>query len=206
MAFPNKTIDEAIDEYASLKVADIMHTAKYEMADPFKALETITRKLGLEDIRLVTGDELPSAIRKLLGEEKNLRSSLLQTTGNIIASTSQKKALDQIADMGLSNGWLFRTKEEALGKGILNAAPLTDVKGSGFLLNDAIGLYGTPEIIKQLGGYSLFDGFLKSTIYQNILAAKAMVQGGKTLYSPATQMRNVGSAALFALKCRTYWW
>jgi hypothetical protein len=60
-------------------------------------------------------------------------------------------------------------------------------------------LYGTPEIIKQLGGYSLFDGFLKSTIYQNILAAKAMVQGGKTLYSPATQMRNVGSAALFAL-------
>ena len=199
MAFPNKTIEEAIDEYASLKVADIMHTAKYEMADPFKALETITRKLGLDDIKLVTGDELPSAIKKLLGEEKNLRSSLLQTTGNIIASTSQKKALDQIADMGLSNGWLFRTKEEALGKGILNAAPLTDVKGSGFLLNDAIGLYGTPEIIKQLGGYSLFDGFLKSTIYQNILAAKAMVQGGKTLYSPATQMRNVGSAALFAL-------
>ena len=199
MAFPNKSIEEAIDEYASLKVADIMHTAKYEMADPFRALENITRKLSLDDLKLVTGDELPTAIKKLLGEEKNLRSSLLQTTGNIIASTSQKKSLDRIAEMGLSNGWLFRTKEEALGKGILNAAPLTDVKGSGFLLNDAIGLYGTPEIIKQLGGYSLFDGFLKSTIYQNILAAKAMVQGGKTLYSPATQMRNVGSAALFAL-------
>tara|TARA_Y100000768_G_C23989259_1_gene691058 strand:- start:198 stop:6953 length:6756 start_codon:yes stop_codon:yes gene_type:complete len=200
MAFPDKSIAEAIDEFASLKVADIMHTARYEMSDPFKALENIAfRKLGLDDISLVTGDELPKAIRALLGEEKNLRSSLLQTTGNIIASTSQKKALDQIAQMGLANGWLFRSADEALGKGILNAAPLTDVKGSGFLLNDAIGLYGTPEIIKQLGGYSLFDGFLKSTIYQNILAAKAMVQGGKTLYSPATQMRNVGSAALFAL-------
>ena len=200
MAFPDRSIAEAIDEFASLKVADIMHTARYEMSDPFKALENIAfRKLGLDDISLVTGDELPKAIRALLGEEKNLRSSLLQTTGNIIASTSQKKALDQIAQMGLANGWLFRSADEALGKGILNAAPLTDVKGSGFLLNDAIGLYGTPEIIKQLGGYSLFDGFLKSTIYQNILAAKAMVQGGKTLYSPATQMRNVGSAALFAL-------
>ena len=199
MAFPNKTIEQAIDEFASLKVADIMHTAKYEMSEPFKALETITRKLGLEDIVLRTGEELPLAIRKLLGEEKNLRSSLLQTTGNIIASTSQKKALDKIAEMGLANGWLFRTQDEALGKGILNAASLSDVKGSGFLLNDAIGLYGTPELIKQLGGYSLFDGFLKSTIYQNILAMKAMVQGGKTLYSPATQMRNVGSAALFAL-------
>jgi len=199
MAFPNKSIADAIDEFASLKVADIMHTAKYEMSEPFKALETITRKLGLDDLVLRTGEELPLAIRKLLGEEKNLRSSLLQTTGNIIASTSQKKALDQIADMGLSNGWLFRTQDEALGKGILNAASLSDVKGSGFLLNDAIGLYGTPELIKQLGGYSLFDGFLKSTVYQNILAMKAMVQGGKTLYSPATQMRNVGSAALFAL-------
>ena len=200
MAFPDRSIAEAIDEFASLKVADIMHTARYEMSDPFKALENIAfRKLGLDDISLVTGDELPKAIKALLGEEKNLRSSLLQTTGNIIASTSQKKALDQIAQMGLANGWLFRSADEALGKGILNAAPLTDVKGSGFLLNDAIGLYGTPEIIKQLGGYSLFDGFLKSTIYQNILAAKAMVQGGKTLYSPATQMRNVGSAALFAL-------
>ena len=199
MAFPNKNIADAIDEFASLKVADIMHTAKYEMSEPFKALETITRKLGLDDIVLRTGEELPLVLRRLLGEEKNLRSSLLQTTGNIIASTSQKKSLDKIAEMGLANGWLFRTQDEALGKGILNAASLSDVKGSGFLLNDAIGLYGTPELIKQLGGYSLFDGFLKSTIYQNILAMKAMVQGGKTLYSPATQMRNVGSAALFAL-------
>ena len=132
MAFPNKTIEQAIDEFASLKVADIMHTAKYEMSEPFKALETITRKLGLEDIVLRTGEELPLAIRKLLGEEKNLRSSLLQTTGNIIASTSQKKALDKIAEMGLANGWLFRTQDEALGKGILNAASLSDVKGSGF--------------------------------------------------------------------------
>ena len=100
MAFPKKSIEEAIDEYASLKVADIMHTAKYEMADPFRALENITRKLSLDDLKLVTGDELPTAIKKLLGEEKNLRSSLLQTTGNIIASTSQKKSLDRIAEMG----------------------------------------------------------------------------------------------------------
>ena len=91
---------------------------------------------------------------------------------------------------------MFRTKEEALGKGILNAAPLTDVKGLGFLLNDAIGLWrGTPEIIKQLGGYSLFDGFLKAQSIANILQQSC--KEDKTLYSPATQMRNVGSAALF---------
>ena len=31
MAFPDKSIADAIDEFASLKVADIMHTAEYEM-------------------------------------------------------------------------------------------------------------------------------------------------------------------------------
>ena len=62
-----------------------------------------------------------------------------------------------------------------------------------------MGLFGTPEMIKQLGGYSIFDSALKYKVYQNLLAFKAMVQGGKTLYSPATQMRNFGSASLFAL-------
>ena len=200
-SFPDQPIAKAIDEYAELKVADIMHTARYEIDDPFKALEKIVnKKLGLEDIRIKTGEEVPAAIRKLLGEEKNLKSSLLQTTGNMIASTQQKTALDRLAKMGLENGWLFNTAEEALTKGkIYNAARLTDVKGTGFLLNDAIGLYGTPEMVRQLSGYSIFDSALKYKVYQNLLAFKAMVQGGKTLYSPATQMRNFGSASLFAM-------
>ena len=200
-AFPDQPIAKAIDDFAELKVADIMHTARYELDDPFKALSNIVnKKLGMDEVKIVTGEEVPGAIRKLLGEEKNLRSSLLQTTGNIIASTQQKTALDEIARMGLENGWLFRTAEEALGKGkIFNAARLDDVKASGFLPSDAMGLFGTPEMIKQLGGYSIFDSALKYKIYQNLLAFKAMVQGGKTLYSPATQMRNFGSASLFAL-------
>jgi len=199
-AFPDQPIAKAIDDYAELKVADIMHTARYELDDPFRALEKITKKLNLDDLKIVTGEEVPAALRKLLGEEKNLKSSLLQTTGNMIASTQQKIALDEIAKMGLEGGWLFRSAEEALGKGkILNPARLDDIKTQGFLPNDAIGMFGTPELIRQLGGYSIFDSALKYKIYQNILAFKAMVQGGKTLYSPATQMRNFGSASLFAM-------
>jgi len=199
-AFPDQPIAKAIDDYAELKVADIMHTARYELDDPFRALEKIAKKLNLDDLKIVTGEEVPVALRKLLGEEKNLKSSLLQTTGNMIASTQQKRALDEIAKMGLEGGWLFRSAEEALGKGkILNPARLDDIKTQGFLPNDAIGMFGTPELIRQLGGYSIFDSALKYKIYQNILAFKAMVQGGKTLYSPATQMRNFGSASLFAM-------
>ena len=48
------------------------------------------------------GNMLPPL--ELLGEEKNLRSSLLQTTGNIIASTSQKKSLDRTPRVALIIG------------------------------------------------------------------------------------------------------
>ena len=48
-AFPDEPIAKAIDDYAELKVADIMHTARYELDDPFRALEKIAKKLNLED-------------------------------------------------------------------------------------------------------------------------------------------------------------
>ena len=208
LAFPNaKNLDEAINSLAELKVADLMHVARYEMEDPIRALRKITGKLeasgvrGLVDpLEIFTGQELPAVIRQLMGEEKNLKNSLMQTTGNIIASTQQKEALDRIAKLGLENGWLFNSADDALTKGkIFNSIPVGDIKGAGFLPSDILGLHGTPEMVKQLSGYSIFDSALKYKFYQNLLAFKAMVQGGKTLYSPATQMRNFGSAGLFAM-------
>ena len=190
----------SIDEYARLQVADILHTAYYEGLDPLRALNKIAKKIELDDIKIVTGEELPKVLKTLLGEEKNLKSSVLQTTGNIIAGVEQKKALDKIAVMGLENGWLFNTEKRALtAGGISNAAQITDLKGSGFLPSSIQGLLATPELAAQLSGYNIFDSFLKSKAYQNLIAFKAMVQSGKTLYSPSTQMRNLGSASLFAL-------
>ena len=200
--FPDLSLTEAVAEMARLKVSDLLMTARYEASDPLNAFKEIGKSLELDsDIKYLTGEELPKVLRTLLGEEKNLRSSVLQTTGNIISSTYQKASLDRIAIMGLENGWLFNTAEEALYSPlkIRNAAKVTDIKGAGFLPSDVINLYGSPEIVKQLSGYSIFDSALKYKLYQNLIAFKATVQGGKTLYSPATQMRNFGSAAFFAL-------
>ena len=199
--FPDLPLSKAIEEMAELKLADILKVARYESEDPLAALTKISKRLDPDtDLKLLTGEELPKVMRTYLGEEKDLRSSLLQTTGNILASTYQKTALDRIAVMGLENGWLFVDDIAAknIGK-MTNPSQLVDVKGSGFLPSDIIGTWGTPELVKQLSGYSIFDSLLKFKLYQNLIAFKAMVQGGKTLYSPATQMRNFGSAAFFAL-------
>ena len=208
IAFPEaKSLDEAIQSLAELRVGDLMHIARYEMEDPIRAFRKVVDRLEKSNVpnlpdplEIYTGQELPAVMRKLMGEETSLKNTLLQTTGNIVSSTQQKMALDRLAKLGLENKWLFRDQTEALNVGkIYDSIPVTDIKGAGFLPSDIIGLHGAPEMVKQLSGYSIFDSALKYKFYQNLLAFKSMVQGGKTLYSPATQMRNFGSAGLFAM-------
>ena len=200
LAFPDRPLAEAIKQSAELRVADFMETLRYEMDDPLIGMQKAAQKdLGLEDLVLRTGEELPTVLRKLLGEENNLKASVLQTASSLSHQAAQKIALDRVARLGLEGGWLFRTAEEArdLGK-IINASQVKET-GTGLLQTDAVGLYGAPEIVGQLNGFNMFDSILKNKIYHNLIAFKATVQGGKTLYSPATQARNFGSASLFAL-------
>ena len=104
-AFPDQPIAKAIDDYAELKVADIMHTARYELDDPFRALEKIAKKLNLDDLKIVTGEEVPVALRKLLGEEKNLKSSLLLDNRKHDSQHTTKRSIDEIAKIGFRR-WL----------------------------------------------------------------------------------------------------
>jgi len=200
LAFPDRPLVEAIKQSAELRVADFMETLRYEMDDPLIGMQKAAQKdLGLEDLVIRTGEELPTVLRKLLGEENNLKASVLQTASSLSHQAAQKIALDRVARLGLEGGWLFRTAEEARDMGkIINASQVKET-GTGLLQTDAVGLYGAPEIVGQLNGFNMFDSILKNKIYHNLIAFKATVQGGKTLYSPATQARNFGSASLFAL-------
>ena len=65
---------------------------------------------------LKTGEELPDAIKKLLGQEKDLRSQVLFTVADANASNASLKGMDMIAQIGLKNGWLFRSPEQAVTK------------------------------------------------------------------------------------------
>ena len=40
-----------------------------------------------------TGEELPDVIKKLLGEENNLRSSVMQTTSSLVTQATKFKKL-----------------------------------------------------------------------------------------------------------------
>jgi hypothetical protein len=189
-------------EYGRDLVNKILVDGRGEGRNPLSMLKYIGQNI-LRDKKykfLKTGEELPDAIRKLLGEEINLKASIMFTTTDAVAALAQKRAADFIAKSGLKNGWLFRDEALAITK-YPGAQQITKLPLLGNQMKTELtGLWTSPEYVQMLmGSGGGFHSKVLANFYKNwILRPKAMVQAGKTLYSPQTQVRNVTAGTLFA--------
>ena len=88
-----------LDKYADDMVNHMLAQSKKGGANPVKVLKDIGAKLLRQDKYqfLKTGEELPDVIKKLLGKEKDLRSQVLFTVSDVIASNASKNGFDMIA-------------------------------------------------------------------------------------------------------------
>ena len=195
----------AIEKYADDIVNDILAVGKTGGVNPVKVLQKIgsdENLLRMDKFKfLKTGEELPQAIRKLLGQEKDLKSQVLFTVSDAIAANAKKKGFDMIAQIGLKNGWLYRTAAEAKPR-FVNAQKIsgTDLNRLGGLKSQLENLWTSPElkqVLLQQG--TPLDNLARIPVFRQLLQFKVAVQAGKTLYSPQTQVRNVTSASFFAL-------
>jgi len=102
-SFPKLKPEQAYIESAKMHAEDILRTGKAEGKAPLKQLKDIgTRILQNDKFKfLKTGEELPDAIKNLLGPERNLKASVAYTTSEAISSMANKKAADYIAQSGL---------------------------------------------------------------------------------------------------------
>jgi hypothetical protein len=120
--FAAKSVDESYKESAKMMVEAILRAGRAEGKNPLMQLKEIAQMLRFKDYKfLKTGEELPTAIKNLLGPEKNLKASVSFTTSEMISAMANKKAADIIAQSGLKNGWLFRSIDEARNNRILSA-------------------------------------------------------------------------------------
>ena len=197
----NKPTDEAVTDFARKQVQDLLATAKAEGFDPLIQLQRIAREnLKMDDLIIQTGEELPAVIRKLLGEEDSLRSSVLQTTSSLLTQATNLKNYERIGELLLREGRLFASRDEAIAAGVTNPLVVGRVPGLGLLESGIANLYGSREITDLLRGTGgMLDKFMQNSIYQSMIAYKAGVQTGKTVLSPATQSRNFLSAGAFVL-------
>ena len=65
----------------------------------------------MDDLVIQTGEELPAVIRKLLGEEDSLRSSVLQTTSSLLTQATNLKNYERIGELLLKEGRLFASRD-----------------------------------------------------------------------------------------------
>ena len=194
------TNNQALNEYAESLTDKILKAGKQDGADPLQVLKNVAKKDLRSDLVVRTGDELPDAIKKLLGQEDNLKASVLTTTSHAITHATNKQAFDKLAKIGLDEGWLFRTKEAANAKRFFDAEKIGDVKSLGILKTDISKLYATPELTQVFRQTRKgLDTWIQNSVYRNILQLKVAAQYGKTVLSPVTQVRNVSSASLFPL-------
>jgi len=194
------TNEQALKEMSDSLMNKILTNTKQDNADPLKILQSISKNTLRSDKLIKTGEELPDAIKKLLGEENNLKSSVLQTTSHAITHATNKATLDKLAKVGLDEGWLFKSQATADAKKAFDAVKVGEIKGIGLLKSDVSKLYASADMAAAIkGAPGRFDGLLQSGIYRNILQFKVATQFGKTVLSPVTQVRNVTSASMFPL-------
>ena len=196
-------VNKRYQAYGRDLVNKIMAEGRGEGKNPLAILKDIGQNI-LRNKKykfLRTGEELPDAIQKLLGAEKNLKSSILFTTTDAVAANAQKRAADFIAKQGLKNGWLFRNEAEAIVK-YPKARQIVELPQIGNKLKTELtDMWTSPEFVEMFKGTGgQFNRSVIAAFYRNyILRPKALVQAGKTLYSPTTQVRNVTAGSMFAL-------
>ena len=195
--FPGIPIMNSIKNYSEALIKDIINTAKSDTADPLLTLQ----KIGKEKLKLsksiLSGDELPVTIRKLLGEEKNLRSSLLQTTSSFLTQTINKKLYDDIAEIGLKAGWLKSSK------GVnQNLQQINNIPGLGLMDSKISKLYAPSDIALSFkNGY--LDSWINADWYRSLMQLKTGIQFGKTVLAPESQIKNFITNAGFPI---SYGW
>jgi hypothetical protein len=198
--FPKMKKEEAYSNFSNAMMQNIIQRFKTEHTDPVRLINEVSKKILNSDKAIMTGEELPVFFRKLLGEEKNLSSSVFQTVTDLVTQTANKKMYDEIADIGLKSGWL----KPSIGRLETNYQKIGKIPGLGLLDSRIKGLFANREVALSIeGSKGVIDSLMQNDIYRGLMQYKTAVQLGKTALSPETQVRNVVSTPVFPL---SYGW
>jgi hypothetical protein len=187
---------EALNLFAEANVRNMLVDYKTFAGSPIQYLQRVSKNILNSDKVIVTGEELPKAFRKLLGEEKNAKSEILQTVVEMVTGLETKKMYDEIMEIGLKKGFLKQNK----GRLDTQLQPVGNLPGMGMLKSKISEMYANPAMIQALrGSQGLIDSLLKNRAYRALMQFKTGVQFGKTGLSFDTQMRNVVSTPMFVI-------
>ena len=127
---PGVSQGRARELQAEEMVREILRFGKVDMYDPIKNLNEIGKFIRMKDF-IATGDELPTVIKNLLGQQNNLKSQVMTTVSSMVTQSTNKLLFDKLAKALQKSGILFRTEEAAKRAGIMNPVKVGKAQGLG---------------------------------------------------------------------------
>ena len=200
---PGVSQGRARELQAEEMVRQILRFGKVDMYDPIKNLNEIGKFIRMKDF-IATGDELPTVIKNLLGQQNNLKSQVMTTVSSMVTQSTNKLLFDKLAKALQQSGILFRTEEAAKRAGITNPVKVGKAQGLGAMKSLLTDIkrpyYGASDLVEAITtSKGPLDAWIQNGVYKNLLQLKTGVQYGKTVLSPETQVRNFYSAMMFPL-------
>ena len=209
------------------KVEDILAIGRSEGSTAMKRLQDIAKesqKIRVGEGILKAKVNVPEAIAQLMGRVDDPKNIIINTVMEQAHTIHSFKAYKDMARIGLestgSGKWIFKSPEDYsnwlverkragdisadfTGQGVV---PITvkkaynvDLEGV-FKNADGSDMYAIPSMAKAISDDTMLaDLLLKIPFFKSALAIKAGVQINKTVLSVMTQMRNITTAASFAL-------
>ena len=208
----SKTEQDRLISMATQDVNQILKVGMTEGSTAMKRLQTVAQATNLRGSIFKNLKNVPDEIASLLGKVNDPKSIILDTVMEQAHTLHAYNAYKDLTKYGLGK-WLFKNVDEyqkwAADKGIRSprAVEAIDLKsnynvdlGNIFKNADGSPMYALPEMAKAITDTNvLMDVFLKIPFFKSALAVKATVQMNKTVLSVMTQMRNITTAAAFAL-------
>ena len=209
------------------KVEDILTIGRSEGSTAMERLRTIAKesqKVRVDEGIFKSKVEVPEAIAQLMGRVDDPKNIIVNTVMEQAHTIHSFKAYKDMARIGLdakgAGKWIFKDAEEYsnwlierkragdipanfTGEGVVpisvKKAYNVDLEGV-FKNADGSDMFAIPSMAKAISDDSVMaDLLLKIPFFKTALAIKATVQVNKTVLSVMTQMRNITTAASFAL-------
>ena len=150
---PGVSQGRARELQAEEMVREILRLGKVDMYDPIKNLNEIGKFIKMKDF-IATGEELPTVIKNLLGQQNNLKSQVMTTVSSMVTQSTNKLLFDKLASALQKSGILFRTEEAAKRAGIMNPVKVGKAQGLGAmksLLTDVKRpYYGAADLVEAI--------------------------------------------------------
>ena len=208
----NKIDQKALISNATQDVNQLLKVGITEGSTASARLQAVAEATTLPSGIFKNIKNVPDEVAKLLGKVEDPKNIILNTIMEQAHTFHSYNAFKDISKMGMGK-WLFKDvaayKKFAAENGIQSPRAVTEVKiksdynvdlGNIFKNADGSEMVALPEMAKAITDGNVFmDQFLKVPFFKSLLAVKATVQMNKTVLSVMTQMRNITTAAAFAL-------